>query len=94
MAEGALEFNIKGSQGGEDFTIALRDRVMARNPAETASAEVTLSSVLPVTDEWQHVRIPLRSFIAESATFDPQQMFTINFAGVDSGEKELLAQRH
>lgn len=89
VAEGALEFNIKGSQGGEDFTIALRDRVMARNPAETASAEVTLSSVLPVTDEWQHVRIPLRSFIAESATFDPQQMFTINFAGVDSGEKSF-----
>ncbi|MFO7680034.1 MAG: glycoside hydrolase family 9 protein [Chloroflexota bacterium] len=84
VADGALEFNVKGSAGGEDFKISLQDRVPSRSPSEMMTPEITLSSVQPVTDEWQHVRIPLSSFVAAGSGFAADEFFTLVFTGANA----------
>jgi endoglucanase len=79
--DGALEFNIKGTHGGETFDIALQDNVTGRNPEGVSSEKILITDVTRVTDEWQRVRIPLSAFLPNSAGFNLDQLFTIGFAG-------------
>ncbi len=77
--EGFLEFNVKGASGQEDFEVKLNNVEPGRNPENISSAAVAVSSILEVTEEWQHVKIPLSAFLSSSPNFDLQQMFTIGF---------------
>ncbi len=88
---GALEFNVKGANGGEDFNIKINDVVWGRNPENISSEKVSISDIIPVTNEWQHVTIPLSSFLSGNAGFNQEQLLSIIFSGVlqGDGEQEL-----
>ncbi len=64
-ANGSLEFNIKGLEGGESFTVGFYDKVPEREPLERG-ADFPLPTFVNVTREWQHVSIPLKSMIDSS----------------------------
>lgn len=87
--DGALEFNIKGDKGGEDFEIDLSDLVGGRTPENVASNKIQLSDIVTVTDEWQPVRIPLSAFLASSGDFNLDQLFTIGFSGGHGEDGEM-----
>ncbi|WP_162551218.1 glycoside hydrolase family 9 protein [Paenibacillus tepidiphilus] len=90
-ANGRLEFDVVGAEGGENFKIGFRDVVHERsdgnggfykdtdaNPEETnLDALVDVSDYITLTNEWQHVSIPL------SAIFDSEPLF-------DEGKIQLL----
>jgi hypothetical protein len=84
--EGFLEFNVKGANGQEDFKITLNDIEVGRNPENVSSAEVAVSTILDVNDEWQHVKIPLQAFLSSSANFNLDQMFTIGFSNANGSD--------
>ncbi len=81
--EGALEFNIKGSDGGEDFQVSIAAADSEHEPADMESASVVMSELVTVSRQWQAVRIPLTSFLADTTNFNLNQISTINFSGVD-----------
>ena len=56
-----LRFWVKGTVGGEDFNIKLRNPSGAP-PANNHSHFLRLSSLKPVTTAWQELRIPLSAF--------------------------------
>ena len=87
--DGALEFNIKGATGGEAFSILLNDFVVGRNPENLGSNEVQISDLLPVTDEWQQVSIPLSAFLSEGAGLNLDQFFSVAFSGTFAGEEAM-----
>ncbi len=87
--DGALEFNIKGADGREDFQISIVAVDHERDPAEMESASVVVSEMVTVSDRWQAVRIPLTDFLADTANFDLNQISTLNFSGVDSAPIEF-----
>ena len=74
MANGKLEFNIKGSVGGEKMLIGFDDRVYERTP-ENDSAQISTGTYVTVTTAWQHVTIPLTALI--KSTLDTSQIFTL-----------------
>lgn len=81
---GYLEFNVKGSVGGEVFILQVGDLDNARTPAETTLASVGSWDYVWLTTEWQHVRIPLSALMPDSAvlplgTFDPRQFRLLRF---------------
>lgn len=80
--DGALEFNVKGAEGWEDFQIALNDVVNGREPQNISSNAVTVSDFISVTPEWQRVRIPLSALLSSTAGFNTDQMFSISFSSV------------
>ncbi|MFN2237694.1 MAG: glycoside hydrolase family 9 protein, partial [Anaerolineales bacterium] len=57
-----------------------------RNPENVSSAEVSVSSVLDITDDWQHVKIPLQAFLSSSTNLNLNQMFTIGFSNTNMSE--------
>ncbi|MEZ4594778.1 MAG: glycoside hydrolase family 9 protein [Chloroflexota bacterium] len=81
--DGALEFNIKGADGGEDFEIYLVAVDYERDPAEMESYGVYMSEVAAVSDQWQAVRIPLTDFLDSANQIDLNQISTLNFSAVD-----------
>ncbi len=74
MANGKLEFNIKGAVGGERMLIGFDDRVYERTP-ENDSAQVSSSGYYTTTTAWQHVSIPLTALV--KSTLDVEQIFTL-----------------
>jgi hypothetical protein len=81
--DGALEFDVKGANGGEDFQVAISDTEYGRDPVNLASDSITISTILSITTQWQHVRIPLTTLLPEAASFNLDQIFTIDFSSVD-----------
>ncbi|MBK8987139.1 MAG: glycoside hydrolase family 9 protein [Chloroflexi bacterium] len=82
-ANGALEFYVKGASGGEDFQVSISDIVHGRDPLNVTSDQITISSLLTVTDQWQRVRIPLTTLLPYPDGFNLDQINTIDFSGVD-----------
>lgn len=74
--DGLLEFNVKGAEGGETFQVALRD-------TNTGSEAIPLYEIIEITDEWQHVQIPLSYFFPGSPSIDLQQLSNVEFSTVD-----------
>jgi len=83
-ANGALEFNVKGAAGGEDFQVSISDIVYGRNPQIMPSDKISISSFVAVSDEWQHVRIPLATLLPNPGSFNLAQMYTVDFSSVNS----------
>lgn len=81
--DGALEFNVKGADGGEDFQVVITAVDYERNPDKVESAGVVVSEIVTVSDRWQPVRIPLTAFLATAANFNLNQIGTINISGVN-----------
>lgn len=81
-ANGALEFNVKGAAGEEDFQVSISDVVHGRDPLTLPSNEIPVSSLLTVSDEWQQVRIPLTTLLPEPGDFNLEQMYTVDFSSV------------
>lgn len=61
MENGFIEFNIKGKDGGEDFSIGLRDKVSERSIGAEIDVKTTISEYAEISTEWQHVKIPLKN---------------------------------
>lgn len=59
LPNGYLEFNVKGQNGGEQFTIGAVDHFGQRRPIEI-EVNVPVANYTTVTTEWQHVKIPLK----------------------------------
>ena len=74
LANGKLEFNIKGAVGGEKMLIGFDDRVYERTPVND-SIQVSSSGYVTTTTAWQHVAIPLTALI--KSTNDIDQTFTL-----------------
>ena len=90
LRSGYLEFNVKGSIGGEVFTLQVGDVDNSRTPAETTLASVGSWNYVSLTTEWQHVRIPLSALMPESAvrplgSFDPRQLRVLSFGEAYQG---------
>ncbi|WNS42346.1 glycoside hydrolase family 9 protein [Paenibacillus sp. MMS20-IR301] len=93
-ANGALEFDIAGSQGGENFRIGFRDVVHERPdgnggfykdndvPEETnIDALVEVGAYTEVTTEWQHVSIPLNDIFSRDPLFDASKIQLLKITG-------------
>ncbi len=92
---GTLEFDVAGSQGGESFSIGFRDVVHERsdgnggffkdedaNPEETnIDALVHVSDYITVTNEWQHVSIPLSDIFNSAPLFDEGKIQLLKITG-------------
>lgn len=95
-ANGTLEFDAVGMEGGESFRIGFRDGVHERlqangefykdnddNPEET-NIDVFSKDVneyKPLTTEWQHYSIPLQELFGSDPLFDPSQIQLLKLAG-------------
>jgi hypothetical protein len=78
IANGHLEFNVKGTVPGQSVAIHLRDIVPGRAGGnEQGGPEVQLSAYVTLSTEWQHVSIPLADLIAPSQ--NPRQMQQVRF---------------
>lgn len=90
LANGWLEFYVRGAQGGEDFSVALQDRVVMRTfDQDHTTRAIVMSTVTPITAAWQRVQLPLQDFVVGDDVFDPKQMFAIALASVDGGPLTL-----
>ena len=65
---GHLEFDVKGSAGGEKFIIGFTDNVSGTNEEDFAS--VPIADYTEVTTDWQHVSIPLSDISAANPNVD------------------------
>ena len=84
VANGYLEFNVKGSAGGEVFNIQVGDLDNARTPAETTLANVGSWNYVWLSTSWQHVKIPLSALIppdqaVPQGSFEPRQFRVVRF---------------
>ncbi|MGQ9779510.1 MAG: glycoside hydrolase family 9 protein [Bacillota bacterium] len=75
MANGKLEFEVKGNAGGEVFYVGLEDRVKERTSGEFMEQIVLITDYVTVTTNWQHVAIPLSALIT-NLQWDPTQCYT------------------
>ncbi|GGO00485.1 glycoside hydrolase family 9 protein [Saccharibacillus kuerlensis] len=98
-ANGTLEFDAVGIEGGESFRIGFRDGVHERlqangefyidndnNPEETNIDVFSkdVSEYKPLTTEWQHYSIPLKDLFGSDPLFDPSQVQLLKLAGDSS----------
>ncbi|MCL6591644.1 MAG: glycoside hydrolase family 9 protein [Firmicutes bacterium] len=90
---GALEFNVKGATGGENFNITLQDRANERyingQLTETVGKTVPLSNFATVTTEWQHVSIPLKSLIDLNSGFILTQAWYLRLTNAGTTSMKL-----
>ncbi len=63
-AEGYLEFDVKGNAGGEKFCIGLTDHT------GEDSAVVPISKYTTLTNQWQHVAVPLKDIAIANPDID------------------------
>ncbi len=87
---GYLEFNVKGAVGGEQLTVAVGDLDNARVPIETTLDSVGSWNYLGITNEWQHVKIPLSALMPDNrvvplGSFQPRQLRVVTFGEPYSG---------
>jgi endoglucanase len=66
VPNGYLEFNVKGKNGGEQFTIGATDHVTERASGVEHTTTVPITNYCTVTTGWQHVKIPLKDILAQS----------------------------
>ncbi|MBB6632928.1 glycoside hydrolase family 9 protein [Cohnella thailandensis] len=78
LANGFLEFNIKGNAGGETFLLGFKDRVFERAAGNEITTTVNLNSYVNVTTSWQHVKIPLKDVIQTSQGIDPSSIDSLS----------------
>lgn len=71
LANGFLEFNIKGNAGGETFLLGFKDRVFERAAGNEITTTVNINSYVNLTTSWQHVKIPLKDVMKVSEGIDP-----------------------
>jgi len=64
LPEGCLSFDVKGNAGNETFRLALSDHT------GEDEAAVAIGSYTKVTNDWQHVSIPLSDFSAANPDMD------------------------
>jgi hypothetical protein len=90
-ANGRLEFNIKGSAGGELFNLTLGDRAFERSVNGQLTDSVKAPSRLitdfltgGVTTAWQHVSIPLNDLIPPGHPFQLNALWTFELAAANS----------
>jgi endoglucanase len=80
-ANGAIEFNVKGAAGGEQFNVAIQDRANERyingQLTESVVLQKPVTDYINVTTEWQHVVIPLKSLITPESGFILKQAWYI-----------------
>ncbi|MFZ5988339.1 MAG: glycoside hydrolase family 9 protein [Bacillota bacterium] len=80
VANGYLEFDIKGKTGGENFLIGFRDKVYERSPLEI-DVKKPIANYAAITTEWQHVKIPLKDLMTATG-FDPSSVICLMFEKV------------
>lgn len=83
---GFLEFNVKGTVGGEEFLVKLTDVVPGREEIES-SLQINIADYVTVSTEWQPVAIPLSDFgFDENPDFNLDQVRDVRFEESYSGE--------
>ncbi|HFC12234.1 MAG TPA: glycoside hydrolase, partial [Anaerolineae bacterium] len=96
---GALEFNIKGLNGNEQFNLALSDIVFERNPKWCEPTKLAITDYVTISTNWQHVTIPISDLVSDfscqpsttdyqdyaSGTFDLTQIYSIVLSSDISG---------
>ena len=71
VANGYLEFNVKGKKGGEQFVIGAVDHVSERTSGVEQKITKPITDYCTVTTDWQHVKIPLKDILDPSLGMDP-----------------------
>jgi endoglucanase len=84
VPNGYLEFNVKGKAGGEQFTIGATDHVTERASGVEHTTLVPITNYCAVTTAWQHVRIPLKDFLAASLDMNASEARNIALGLVNS----------
>lgn len=64
---GSLEFNIKGANGGENLAVCFGSKAWDGKDTDKGA---DIAKFVTVTKDWQHVSIPLKSFIGQLGDFD------------------------
>jgi hypothetical protein len=89
IANGRIEFNVRGNVGGEQFYLSLGDRGFERSVNGTLTESVKtpkrpIADFLPggVTTAWQHVSIPLSTLIAPGSPFKLDAFWTVELSNV------------
>lgn len=82
LAEGVLQFNVRGAEGFEEFELTLSDTLRS-------SDIVAVTDYVQISDEWQHVQIPLSAFFPAGATIDLKQVASIDLA-TEYGEPQTF----
>lgn len=77
-AHGFLEFNIKGSAGGESFLLGFKDRVFERAAGNEITTTVNINSYANITTSWTHVKIPLKDLMQISQGIDPSSIDSLS----------------
>ena len=83
-----LSFWIRGEQGGEDYSIGLKDRVVDRlgNPLQPTEVKLRIATYHPnraITTQWTEVRVPLRNFAAKGVRLT--ELDNISFTNLRTG---------
>ena len=65
---GRLEFDVKGNDGGEKFTIGFADSISETDEEDIATVPIT--DYTAVTTDWQHISIPLSDISAANSDVD------------------------
>ncbi|MEM8859740.1 MAG: glycoside hydrolase family 9 protein [Chloroflexota bacterium] len=89
MANGSLEFNVKGAAGGENFTIGINDIEPGREPFNVKSDKLTADQFITVSTDWQKISIPLSSFAFSDGVFNSGQMFTVALGSANTNPLQV-----
>ncbi|ADL51370.1 glycoside hydrolase family 9 protein [Clostridium cellulovorans] len=87
LANGYLEFNVKGKVGGEDFQIGLQDQTHERAAGDSVTSVKSIKNYVNISTNWQHVKIPLKDIMGPSTGFDPTTARCINIV---KGSSEIF----
>ena len=85
LAKGAIQFDIKGADGGEQFSIGLRDRY--RN--QSADAVLKSGAEFSVTTQWQTVKVPLVDFQRLKPEFHFEGSHVLLLGSLASGDQTI-----
>ena len=84
VPNGFLEFNVIGKNGGEQFTVGATDHVTERASGVEHTTQVLVTDYSSVTTTWQHVKIPLKDFLASSLDMNASEARNIALGLVNS----------
>jgi endoglucanase len=84
VPNGFLEFNVKGKNGGEQFTIGVTDHVTERSSGVEHTTTVPVTNYCSVTTGWQHVKVPLNTILASSLDMNAYEAKNISLGQVSS----------
>ncbi|MDP4087985.1 MAG: glycoside hydrolase family 9 protein [Bacillota bacterium] len=84
---GSLEFNIKGANGGEDLGLQFGSKTW--DGTDVRMGADSIARFVTVTKDWQHVSIPLKSFIGQLGDFDLSSVRQINIKHANGSELEV-----